>query len=110
MSKSKRPKFELLVRGQLSDPHSLLGAHPTAEGAVLRAYRPDAQSVACVSKGEVVAKLEQVDPRGLFETTVDTVPGDYEIEAVYPDGNAYTVRDPYAFLPTLGDIDLHLVG
>jgi 1,4-alpha-glucan branching enzyme len=110
MTKSKLPKFELLVRGQLSDPHSLLGAHPTDHGAVLRAYRPDAQSVACVSKGEVVAKLEQVDPRGLFETTVDALPGDYEIEAVYPDGNAYTVLDPYAFLPTLGDFDLHLVG
>ena len=28
----------------------------------------------------------------------------------YPDGNVYTLRDPYAFAPTLGDLDLHLVG
>ena len=25
------------------------------------------------------------------------------------DGNTYTVRDPYAFLPTLGELDIHLV-
>jgi 1,4-alpha-glucan branching enzyme len=110
MTRSKLSKFELLVRGQLPDPHSLLGAHPTDKGTILRVYRPDAESVDCVHGGEVVAKLEQVDARGLFEATVDALSGDYELEAVYPDGNTYTVRDPYAFLPTVGDFDLHLVG
>ena len=26
-----------------------------------------------------------------------------------PDGSTFTMRDPYAFLPTLGELDLHLV-
>jgi 1,4-alpha-glucan branching enzyme len=34
----------------------------------------------------------------------------YMIEVSYPDGNVFTLRDPYAFLPTLGDHDLHFVG
>ena len=37
-----------------------------------------------------------------------TLPLDYELEVEYPDGNTFTVRDPYAFLPTLGELDLHL--
>jgi 1,4-alpha-glucan branching enzyme len=110
MSKSRLRTIELLVRGELADPHALLGAHPAPGGRVVRAYRPDAQSVACVSGGGVVAKLDQIDPAGLFEAIVDALPEDYELEVVYPNGDTYTARDPYAFLPTLGDIDLHLVG
>ena len=39
-----------------------------------------------------------------------TLPLRYEFEVSYPDGNVYTLRDPYAFAPTLGDVDLHLAG
>jgi 1,4-alpha-glucan branching enzyme len=28
----------------------------------------------------------------------------------YPDGESYRLRDPYAFLPSLGELDLYLVG
>ena len=34
---------------------------------------------------------------------------DYRLEVAY-DGPARTVDDPYRFLPTLGEIDLHLIG
>ena len=36
------------------------------------------------------------------------LPLDYELEIEYPDGKTFTVRDPYSFLPTLGELDLHL--
>jgi 1,4-alpha-glucan branching enzyme len=99
-----------LARGQFSDPHSILGAHPTAEATVVRAWRPEAQSVACIVGGEVVAKLEQVHPAGLFEGEVDGELGDYQLEVGYAGGQRFTIRDPYAFAPTMGDLDLHLVG
>ena len=36
---------------------------------------------------------------------------DYRLEVQLPDGGpAVTVADPYRFLPTLGEIDLHLFG
>ena len=48
----------------------------------------------------------------MFEGTIDgaTLPLDYELEVEYADDRTFTVGDPYRFLPTLGDVDLHLVG
>jgi 1,4-alpha-glucan branching enzyme len=74
---------------------------------VVRAYRPEAQAVR-VQPGGIEAELK--DPAGLWEALLPnaTLPLDYEIEVEYPDGNRFTIRDPYAFLPTLGALDLHL--
>ncbi|HET7481760.1 MAG TPA: 1,4-alpha-glucan branching protein GlgB [Actinomycetota bacterium] len=102
---------ERLARGELRDPHSLLGKHPGSGGTtIVRAFRPEAQAVRVVVDGEVVAKLESVDPAGLFEGSVDEPLDRYELEVDYTDGSSFTLRDPYSFLPTIGDIDLHLVG
>jgi 1,4-alpha-glucan branching enzyme len=102
---------DLLARGVMTDPHAVLGAHPTsARNTVIRAWRPEAQSVVCISDGEVVAKLELVHPAGLFEGEVDGQLKLYELEVGYPDGQTFTVKDPYAFPPTLGDLDVHLAG
>ena len=48
----------------------------------------------------------------MFEGTVDgaKLPLRYELEVAYRDGGTFTLRDPYAFLPTLGELDLHLAG
>ena len=49
---------------------------------------------------------------GLFEGVVENarMPLRYELEIAYPDGNTFTLRDPYSFEPTLGELDLHLAG
>jgi 1,4-alpha-glucan branching enzyme len=99
-----------LVRGELTDPHSLLGAHSSNGDTVVRVWRPGADGVACVSQGAIVAKLEPVHSAGLFEGAVEGELGDYIVEAAYPEGNVVAGRDPYSFLPTLGDLDLHLFG
>lgn len=44
--------LELLARGEHHDPHSVLGAHPHADGTVLRALRPNAESVSAVIGGK----------------------------------------------------------
>jgi 1,4-alpha-glucan branching enzyme len=94
-----------------ADPHRVLGAHAAdgGGGVVVRAYRPDARAVRIVP-ANVEAELK--DPAGLWEALLpkETLPLSYELEVQYPDGNTYTLRDPYAFLPTLGEIDLHLIG
>jgi 1,4-alpha-glucan branching enzyme len=95
----------------LADPHRLLGAHPTDGGVVLRAFRPDADAVtATVEGGESVA-LQRVDDAGLFEAEVSggRLPLRYRLEVRYGDAS-YTLRDPYAFTPSLGELDLHLLG
>ena len=104
------PNIERLVSGELRDPHSVLGRHPGKEGTTFRAYRPEAENVRVLVGGNVAAKLEKVHPSGVFEGIADDTVEDYELEVTYPGGSTFTLRDPYAFLPTLGDLDLHLLG
>jgi 1,4-alpha-glucan branching enzyme len=101
---------ERLVKGELRDPHSLLGQHRHDKGAVVRAWRPEAETVNVVAEGAVVGKLEKVHPHGLFQGLLDEFVDDYQLEITYANGQTFTLKDPYSFLPTLGDIDIHLVG
>ena len=110
MSKLRPTDVEMLVRGELKDPHALLGKHDTDDGVVIRAWRPDATSVEVRVDDVVASKLELVHPAGLFEGAVDGPLDDYQLEVTYPDGGTFSIRDPYAFMPTLGELDLHLVG
>ena len=90
-----------------ADPHRVLGAHEADGGVVVRTYRPEARAVRVQPAG-VDATLK--DPSGLWEALLPKakLPLEYELEVEYADGT-FTVRDPYAFLPTLGDLDLHLL-
>lgn len=92
------------------DPHSLLGAHPTPHGVIVRAFRPEAASVELLVGDEPPQPLKCTHPAGLFEILVadktQTFP--YRLRVSYPDGNVYTQRDSYQFLPTLGNFDEHL--
>jgi 1,4-alpha-glucan branching enzyme len=92
-----------------ADPHAILGAHETNGGVVVRALRPAAARVVVRPAG-VEAALK--DPEGLWEAVLpgETLPLDYELEIGYPDGNTFTLKDPYSFLPTLGELDLHLAA
>ena len=101
---------ERLIAGELRDPHSLLGRHPSKSGTVFRAWRPEAESVTVLVDGEIAGKLEKIHAAGLFEGVIEEAVGDYRLEVSYPGGQTFTVRDPYAFLPTVGDLDLHLLG
>ena len=93
----------------LADPHAYLGAHKGRGGVVVRAYRPDAESVRVLPMG---VELEPQDGTGVFEGVIPDakLPLAYELEVRYPAGETYTLRDPYSFMPTVGELDLHLAG
>jgi 1,4-alpha-glucan branching enzyme len=110
MKHTKKGDIERLISGELRDPHSLIGKHPNDKAVVVRAWRPEAESVDVIVDGAVVAKLERIHDAGLFEGTVEGKLGDYQLDVGYPGGQRFSQRDPYAFLPTIGDIDLHLAG
>ena len=102
----------LLLARDHSEPHRLLGAHPTPEGVVVRAWRPGAASVRLVTDDGTETAMEARHPAGLFEALLPKateVPG-YRIDTGWPDGSASSGRDPYAFLPSIGELDLHLAG
>ncbi|MDX6480172.1 MAG: 1,4-alpha-glucan branching enzyme, partial [Gaiellaceae bacterium] len=92
-----------------ANPHGILGAHEAEDGVVVRAYRPEATGVR-VRTSDNLSQAELTDPAGLWEALLPqaTLPLDYELEVEYADGATYTLRDPYSFLPTLGELDLHL--
>ena len=110
MTSAPKDQVDALVGGRIRDPHVLLGAHPNADSTVVRAWRPEAQTVSCLVDGAVGAKLERVHPGGLFEGTVEGRVLDYELEVAYAPDRTFVVRDPYSFPPTLGDVDVHLIG
>jgi 1,4-alpha-glucan branching enzyme len=104
--------IQAIVKRDLANPHRLLGAHAENGGVVVRAFRPAAAKVVALPEGAKPVELAQRHPAGLFEGTLKgaTLPLRYELEVQYGPGETYTLHDPYAFLPTLGEIDLYLAG
>ncbi|MDO3398969.1 1,4-alpha-glucan branching protein GlgB [Mycolicibacterium neoaurum] len=96
-----------LVAGEHHDPHSVLGAHEYDDHTVIRVLRPHAESVTALIGGQRYP-LTHLDA-GLFAVALPiTKLIDYRLEVQYPDAPALTVADAYRFLPTLGEMDLHL--
>jgi 1,4-alpha-glucan branching enzyme len=105
-------ELDLIARREHPDPHHVLGAHPSNGGVVVRVFRPAAQRVLAFPDGGEPVPLEQRHPAGLFEGTLDgaQLPLRYQLEVSYPDGNTFTLIDPYAFPPTVGELDVHLAA
>ena len=112
MSRAIAPEdIDALLARDHASPHDLLGAHPCNGGVVVRAYRPAATEVWALPDDGQPVELAMRHPGGLFEGVIEgarMVPS-YRIEVRYPDGNRFTFRDPYAFVPTLGDASLRVL-
>ncbi len=102
-------QIERLVAGAHHDPHSLLGAHPSDGAVAVRALRPGAKSVTVVVGDDryVAEHLHE----GVWQATLplEQVP-DYRLLVDFGDGFEHLQDDPYRWLPTLGEMDLHLIG
>src|SRR3712207_7468073 len=93
----------------LADPHRILGAHPTEDGVVVRAFRPDADAVTARVDGGEEVELKRVDDAGLFEGGVagGALPLAYELEGPHWDPR-YTLPHPYPSIPSRGEPHLSL--
>lgn len=98
-----------LRAGTHHDPHSVYGTHRDGDGSVVRTMQPGAVSVE-IDFGDRTVPMEPVSD-GLFQAALPEaeVP-DYRYRVAYADGHTRTVADGYRFLPTLGEVDLHLIG
>jgi 1,4-alpha-glucan branching enzyme len=104
-----------LLECRHSDPHHLLGVRSdAAEGTTLRVFHPGAVAVAVVFDSGEKVPLTKVHADGLFEAEVATAlpsaPDAYTVEITYGNGSSVRQRDPYAFAPMLGEVDLYLLG
>ncbi len=92
-----------------TDPHTFLGAHRSDHGIIVRAYRPNADSITLFADDGTRVPMLRLNDAGIFETTLHRSDMfSYRLEIQYPEGHSYTILDPYSYLPTIGDLDLHL--
>jgi 1,4-alpha-glucan branching enzyme len=105
-----RAEIDALLAGHHHDPHALLGAHPGPGGVTIRALRPLAETVTVVLADGGRVEMNHVH-QGVFSALVPgtTVP-EYQIAVTYPGLPETVVDDPYRHLPTLGEMDLHLIS
>ena len=104
--------LDALVRREHPNPHDVLGPHPDPAGVVIRALRPAARAVTVHLANGQTFELRCIHPGGVFEGVAAGVelPLRYQLEVDYGDAGTFTIDDPYAFAPTLGELDLHLMG
>jgi 1,4-alpha-glucan branching enzyme len=108
-SAEMRQHVDRLLNGEHHNPHEILGAHPTPAGVIIRVFHPAATDATVVwNSGK--QDMHRLDERGLFETTL---PGK-EVPTYHlhmrTGVHGWDMDDPYRFLPTLGELDLHLIG
>ena len=107
--------LERLVAGDHHDPHQILGPHLEKDGdgrvrVVIRGWRPDAAGMAVLSDGARI-EMRRIQAAGVFAGVLeaDAVPA-YRLESTDRNGTTTSFDDPYGCWPTLGEMDLHLLG
>ena len=110
-----KAELEELAQVRCHDPHQLLGMHRLEEGKglVVRAFFPHATTVKAVpthEKERPSVPLKKIHEAGIFEGTTkeaDQIYA-YDLQITEGSGRKYSTRDPYSFLPTLGETDIFL--
>ena len=103
--------LDQISHGSYAFPHDILGVHEIPGGFVIRVLRPLAKSVTALLVGGKELPLEHLY-RGVWQglITTSSVP-DYRIRTVYEASSSpWLADDPYRHLPTLGELDLHLIS
>jgi len=97
-----------LLAGEHRDPHAVLGPHPGRAGVALRVLRPWAERVTAVVGRQRVELCAQGS--GLFTGVLPyRHTPDYRLEEMSA-GQVRLIDDPYRFPPTVGEMDLYLIG
>ncbi|MPY94732.1 MAG: 1,4-alpha-glucan branching protein GlgB [Acidimicrobiia bacterium] len=105
-----QPELASVLAGTHTDPHRVLGVHPRPDGSWVVRYRHPTVAKAAVVTCDGARSLRKVHPAGLFEAAFEQRPTEYAVEVTYPDGTRAQVGDAYRCYPTLGPLDVHLVG
>jgi len=106
-------EVERLLAGDHADPHHILGAHPATvkgvQGVIVRAMHPDATRAEALLAGGRTVELARLRG-GLFGEFIagETMPLRYRLRFHFAGGATWERGDPYRFLPTVGEVDLHL--
>ncbi len=102
--------IEAILAARHGDPFAVLGLHETPAGFAIRAFVPGAFSLAALTpEGKLIAALERIHHDGLFEAPIAaTARFPYMLRA-QNEAASWDFFDPFAFSPTLGPLDDHLL-
>lgn len=101
--------LERLRHCQHHAPHDFYGWHATSGGAVIRTRQLGATSVEVLVNGEIYEATPIGDDIWVLGLN-DPNPQDYRLRITWPDAPPVLTADAYAFLPTLGNLDIHLIA
>lgn len=97
-----------LINTDHHDPHTFLGLHDISPNQkVIRIWRPGANVIYVQVKSKVL-EAKRVHKSGLFELEVPSSTTHTDYKVYHQSG--LLAEDPYAFLPTLGEVDQFLFG
>lgn len=100
-----------IAEGRYPFPHDVLGIHAVGEFLVIRVLRPLAKSVTALLEDGTSVAFEHLQS-GVFEAKLkNSKLVDYRISTLYERAKEPFVEDDsYRHLPTLGELDLHLIS
>jgi 1,4-alpha-glucan branching enzyme len=110
--------IEAIIDGYHGAPFDVLGAHDVEDGVVVRAFLPQAATVALLpadsadETGPEALAMERIHDHGFFELLLPgrRLPFDYRLEITDYQEQAHVIDDPYNFPTTLSDFDKYLFG
>jgi 1,4-alpha-glucan branching enzyme len=111
MATTTTTDLQRLAEGDLADPHSVLGVHDHRDGVLVRAMWSGARSATLVEGAGAERPMRLIHERGILETRLAEAPEPgYRVRFEFGEGATHEVVEPWSFWPTLGDVDLHLIG
>jgi len=106
--------WEQIGAGAHHAPHDVLGSHSASDASgltrtTIRARRPLADGVEAVFADGTRIQLKHVE-HGIWQGDHPGSPVPYRLATVYDGEQEQLVGDPYRHAPTIGELDLHLIG
>lgn len=106
-----KEQLERLFNVNSKDPHAILGMHADQDDIIIRAFNPNSETIMVKDiHTSNLYMMERLDNRGFFECRIKGRTSIFLYELVHTTykNHTYSVIDPYSFLPTISDYDLHL--
>jgi len=103
--------IDKIINAEHHDPYSILGIHETPDGVAVRAFAPEAAEIAVIDihNRDLQYPMTRINDDGFFETTIpDRGIFAYDLHIVTYKGDHNIQRDPYSFMPLVGEMDLYL--
>ncbi|HET7174147.1 MAG TPA: 1,4-alpha-glucan branching protein GlgB [Nocardioidaceae bacterium] len=98
-----------ITDGTHPSPHDVLGPHAAAGRVTVRTLRPLAKSVTVLVDGRAHPMRHEHEGIWVGVLSQPAVP-DYRLRVEYDGAPAQVVDDPYRFLPTVRELDQHLIN